>query len=171
MIDHHQALHCSTYLQVLKCEPHAFSLDHIDQLVLDLGRVVGCPAIGRGAHPYRRLVYVRQLRLVGVFAEVDVAAVVALLADHLKSIQIGKAVKQLVGSALLLKFHAQCMGDQWSDLPILPGKKNTFYQGRKIRFTRVEKYILQTLLLSSKSCQTDMPLLPTLLLPQAKSSL
>ena len=125
------AVYWSTYLQVLKCEPHAFPLEDVDQLVLNLGRVIGCPAIGRGAHPHRRLVYVRQLRLVGVFAEVDVAAVVALLADHLKSIHICKAVKQSVGSAraLLFKFHAQCMvtTDQWSD--------TTFYQGRKIHFT------------------------------------
>ena len=60
--------------------------------MLDLCRVVGRPAVGRGAHPHRRLVHVRQLRLVGVFAEVDVAAVVALLADHLKSIFAKRSV-------------------------------------------------------------------------------
>ena len=51
--------------------------------MLDLGGVVGGAAAGGGAHPHRRLVHVRELRLVRVLAEVDVAAVVALLADHL----------------------------------------------------------------------------------------
>ena len=72
-----------TYLQVLECEPHALPLEGVDELVLDLGGVVGGAAAGRGAHPHRRLVHVRELRLVRVLAEVDVAAVVALLADHL----------------------------------------------------------------------------------------
>ena len=52
-------------------------------MVLELCGLVGRAAVGGGAHPHRGAAVGEDV-LVGVLAEVDVAAVVALLADDLE---------------------------------------------------------------------------------------
>ena len=52
-------------------------------MVLELGGLVGRAAVCGGAHPHRGAAVGEDV-LVGVLAEVDVAAVVALLADDLE---------------------------------------------------------------------------------------
>ena len=71
--------------EVLQDVAHGLALDGVEEEVLDLGRLVGGAAVGRGAQPVRHRPGRRlRLRHVRVLAQVDVAAVVALLAYHLR---------------------------------------------------------------------------------------
>ena len=85
VLAHVELLHPATLDagQVLEGVAHRLALEGVDEVVLELCGLVGRAAVGGGAHPHRGAAVGEDV-LVGVLAEVDVAAVVALLADDLE---------------------------------------------------------------------------------------